>query len=144
MTKKKHDKWLCASSTIECSAITVLTFYPQKESSSGVTDSYSMSLSGCSSWSSQGFLVLSIEICQNPVLCSQCRASLCRIFLWDSLKWLGGLSPTFPVTCLVLCIEPLFYFILVSITTTGSLFTAQTKCCLSCFLCGGDERRSNM
>lgn len=31
-----------------------------------------------------------------------------------------------------------------SITTTGSLFTEQTKCCWSCFLCGGDERRSNM
>lgn len=66
-----------------------------------------------------------------------------RIFLWDSLKWLGGLSPSFPVTCLVPCTEHMFYFILVSIITTGFLFTAQTKCCLSSFLCGGDERRSN-
>lgn len=68
-----------------------------------------------------------------------------RIFMWDSLKWLRGLPHNFPVTCLVSCTECTFDFILAfPITSTGSLLTAQTKRCSSCFLCGGDERRSNM
>lgn len=73
---KKHNKWLCASSTMELCNNSA-NILPPKESSSGVTDSYSMSLSDCSSQSFQGFLVPSIEICQNAALYSQCRASLC-------------------------------------------------------------------
>lgn len=53
---------------------------------------------------------------------------------------------TFPPTFqsrLVPCTEHVLLHSCLSVTTTGFLFTAQTKCCLSCFLCGGDERRMN-
>lgn len=152
------DEWLCASSTMECSAITVLTFFPRKKSSSGVMDSCAVSLSDSLFISvTSGFLGFyqlkpeSIETWnyQVKIQCSTASAELVcapgRIFLWDGLKWLRGLPHNFPVTWLVSCTECPFDFILAfPITTAGSLFTTQTKCCPCCFLWGGDERSSNM
>ena len=140
------DEWLCASSTMECSAITVLTLRPPPPSSSGVMDSYAVSLGNS--------LVISGLLGFYPlkpvkIQCSTASAELVcapgRIFLWDGLKWLRGLYYNFPVTCLVSCTECMFDIVLAfPITTRGSLFTTQTKRCLSCFLCGGDERSSNI
>lgn len=64
-----HDKWLFASSTMEL-CINSANILPPKGSSSGVTDSYSMSLSDCSSRSFQGFFFFCCCINWNWSRCS--------------------------------------------------------------------------